>query len=160
VGWMTSAPAATRSETTGNSPDIRLHWPKIGSRCVRRCRSRRPTPATSRPVRARCRPPSAVPESRGPTHGLSLGLGAASALAVRVRITSRSTPAKPPRKANINRPVLVPVSAHRSAKDRNCALASTCACRCLYHQRAVRHRSFGDPWRCKSGRAITHQKIC
>jgi len=45
--------------------------------------------------------------------------------AVRVRIRSRSTSAKPPRTASIKRPVLVPVSAHGSAKDRNCALTST-----------------------------------
>src|SRR5689334_8754052 len=32
---------------------------------------------------------------------------------------------QPPRTAIINRPVLVPVSAHGSASDRNCALAST-----------------------------------
>jgi hypothetical protein len=45
--------------------------------------------------------------------------------AVRVRIRSRSTSAKPPSTAGIKRPVLVPVSAHGSAEDRNCALAST-----------------------------------
>ena len=45
--------------------------------------------------------------------------------AVRVQIRSRSTSARPPRTASINRPVLVPVSAHGSAKDRNCAFAST-----------------------------------
>ena len=45
--------------------------------------------------------------------------------AVRVRIRSRSTSASPPRTASIKRPVLVPVSAHGSASDRNCALAST-----------------------------------
>jgi hypothetical protein len=45
--------------------------------------------------------------------------------AVRVRIRSRSTSASPPSTASIKRPVLVPVSAHGSAKDRNCALAST-----------------------------------
>jgi hypothetical protein len=42
--------------------------------------------------------------------------------AVRVRI---STSARPPSTARINCPVLVPVSAHGSANDRNCALAST-----------------------------------
>jgi len=45
--------------------------------------------------------------------------------AVRVRIRSRSTSAKPPSTASIKRPVLVSVSAHGSANDRNCALAST-----------------------------------
>jgi hypothetical protein len=45
--------------------------------------------------------------------------------AVRVRIRSRSTSAKPPRTAIIKRPVLVPVSAHGSTSDRNCAFAST-----------------------------------
>src|SRR5580704_4275011 len=45
--------------------------------------------------------------------------------AVRVRIRSRSTSANPPSTASIKRPVLVPVSAHGSASDRNCALAST-----------------------------------
>src|SRR5215469_4390403 len=45
--------------------------------------------------------------------------------AVRVRIRSRSTSASPPSTASIQRPVLVTVSAHGSAKDRNCALAST-----------------------------------
>ena len=45
--------------------------------------------------------------------------------AVRVRIKSRSTSARPPSTDSINRPVRVPVSAHGSARDRNCALAST-----------------------------------
>ena len=45
--------------------------------------------------------------------------------AVRVRIRSRSTSANPPRMAIISRPVLVDVSAHGSASDRNCAPAST-----------------------------------
>ena len=45
--------------------------------------------------------------------------------AVRVRMRPRSTSAKPPRTVIISRPVLVLVSAHGSAKDRNCALAST-----------------------------------
>jgi hypothetical protein len=45
--------------------------------------------------------------------------------AVRVRIRSRSTSARPPITAKHHRPVLVPVSAHGSANDRNCALAST-----------------------------------
>ena len=45
--------------------------------------------------------------------------------AVRVRIRSRSTSAKPPSTASIKRPVLLVLSAHGSAKDRNCALAST-----------------------------------
>jgi hypothetical protein len=44
--------------------------------------------------------------------------------AVRVRIRSRSTSAKPPRTAITSRPVLVPVSAHGSARERNCALAA------------------------------------
>jgi hypothetical protein len=35
------------------------------------------------------------------------------------------TLAKPPNTASIKRPMLVPVSAHGSGKDRNCALAST-----------------------------------
>jgi hypothetical protein len=39
--------------------------------------------------------------------------------AVRVRIRSRSTSAKPPSTASIKRPVLVPVSAHGSASDLN-----------------------------------------
>jgi hypothetical protein len=41
--------------------------------------------------------------------------------AVRVRIRSRSTSASPPNTAIISRPVLVPVSAHGSASERNCA---------------------------------------
>jgi hypothetical protein len=45
--------------------------------------------------------------------------------AVRVRIRSRSTSAKPPRTAIISRPVLVAVSAHGSARDRNWPPAST-----------------------------------
>jgi hypothetical protein len=45
--------------------------------------------------------------------------------AVRVRIRSRSTSASPPRTAIIKHPALVPVSAHGSASDRTCALAST-----------------------------------
>ena len=45
--------------------------------------------------------------------------------AVRVRIRSRSTSASPPSTASIKRPVLMPVSAHGSASDRNCAFAST-----------------------------------
>ena len=44
--------------------------------------------------------------------------------AVRVRIRSRSTSATPPNTASIKRPVLVPVSAHGSASDRNCAYPS------------------------------------
>jgi hypothetical protein len=44
---------------------------------------------------------------------------------VHVQIRSLSTSAKPPRTAIIKRPVLVPVSAHGSASDRNCASAST-----------------------------------
>jgi hypothetical protein len=45
--------------------------------------------------------------------------------AVRVRIRSRSMSARPPRTASIKRPVLVPLSAHGSASERNCALASS-----------------------------------
>ena len=45
--------------------------------------------------------------------------------AVRVRIRSRSTSARPPSTASIKRPVRVLVSAHGSASDRNSALAST-----------------------------------
>ena len=45
--------------------------------------------------------------------------------AVWVRISSRSTSASPPSTASINRPVLLVLSAHCSAKDRNSALAST-----------------------------------
>jgi len=45
--------------------------------------------------------------------------------AVRVRIRSRSTSASPPKTAIIKLPVLVPVSAHGSAGERNCASAST-----------------------------------
>ena len=40
--------------------------------------------------------------------------------AVRVRIRSRSTSARPPSTASIKRPVLVPVSVHGSARERNC----------------------------------------
>jgi hypothetical protein len=46
-------------------------------------------------------------------------------LAVRVRMRSRSTSAKPPRTAIIKRVVLVTVSAHGLASERNCAVAST-----------------------------------
>jgi hypothetical protein len=46
-------------------------------------------------------------------------------LAVRVRIKSRSTSARPPSTASIKRPVLLVLSAHGSATERNCALAST-----------------------------------
>jgi len=42
--------------------------------------------------------------------------------AVRVRIRSRSTSASPPRTTSIKRPVLLVLSAHGSAKDRNCVL--------------------------------------
>ena len=41
--------------------------------------------------------------------------------AVRVRIRSRSTSASPPSTASIKRPVLLVLSAHGSAKNRNCA---------------------------------------
>jgi hypothetical protein len=51
--------------------------------------------------------------------------------AVRVRIRSRSTSASPPKTASINRPVLLVLSAHGSAKDRNCALASTYPFLCI-----------------------------
>ena len=43
--------------------------------------------------------------------------------AVRVRIRSRSTSARPPRTTIISRPVLVSVSAQGSANERNCTLA-------------------------------------
>jgi hypothetical protein len=56
--------------------------------------------------------------------------------AVRVRIRSRSTLARPPSTAIIKRPVLVPVSAHGSANDRNCALASTI---CFTMKAALHH---------------------
>jgi len=56
---------------------------------------------------------------------LPFGLARLRPSAVRVRIESRSTSARPPRTASIKRPVLVPVSAHGSARERNCALAST-----------------------------------
>ena len=56
---------------------------------------------------------------------LSLGRGAAPAFggagADKIAFHVRSPPSTP----SIKRPVLVPVSAHGSAKDRNCALAST-----------------------------------
>ncbi len=69
--------------------------------------------------------------------------------AVRVRIRSRSTPAKPPNTAIINRPVLVPVSAHGSASDRNCALAST-ICFTMANRskvlRAIRYRGLDLPY--------------
>ena len=74
---------------------------------------------------------------------LSLGLGAAPASAVRVRIRSRSTSASPPSTASIKRPVLVPLSAHGSANDRNCALASTM--RLLASERPSLHAIFGSP---------------
>ena len=45
--------------------------------------------------------------------------------AVRVRIRSRSTSARPPSTASIKRPVLLVLSAHGSASERHCALAST-----------------------------------
>jgi hypothetical protein len=45
--------------------------------------------------------------------------------AVSVWIKSRSTSASPPNTASIKRQVLIPVSAHGSAKDRNGTLAST-----------------------------------
>jgi hypothetical protein len=53
-----------------------------------------------------------------------------------VRIRSRSTSANPPRTAIIKRPVLVPVSAHGSASDRNWASASTI---CLTMKAALHH---------------------
>jgi hypothetical protein len=54
------------------------------------------------------------------------GLAAAPALgSAGVDRIALNTSARPPNTASIERPVLVPVSAHGSAKDRNCALAST-----------------------------------
>jgi hypothetical protein len=47
--------------------------------------------------------------------------------AVRVRIRSRSTSAKPPSTARVTGPVLVPVSAHGSAKDRISSSCPRCA---------------------------------
>ena len=61
--------------------------------------------------------------------------------AVRVRIRSRSTSANPPSTASIKRPVLVPVSAHGSASDRNCAFASTI---CLTPPHELPPRARGD----------------
>jgi hypothetical protein len=55
-------------------------------------------------------------EGRGAAHVLPLGLARLLPSAVRVRIRSRSTSARPPRTASIKRPVLVPVSAHGSAR--------------------------------------------
>ena len=45
--------------------------------------------------------------------------------AVRVRIRSRSTSARPPSTTSINRRVLLVLSVRGPAKDRNCALVST-----------------------------------
>ena len=56
---------------------------------------------------------------------LSLGLGAAPAFGGAGADKIAFHIGKPPSTASIKRPVLVPVSAHGSAKDRNCALAST-----------------------------------
>ena len=55
---------------------------------------------------------------------LSLGLGAALAFGGAGADKIAFHIGKPPSTASIKRPVLVPVSAHGSAKDRNCALAS------------------------------------
>jgi len=60
--------------------------------------------------------------------------------AVRVRIRSRSTSANPPNTAIINRPVLVPVSAHGSASERNRALASTIRLMMANRSKALRAR--------------------
>jgi hypothetical protein len=59
------------------------------------------------------------------THADGEGWAGLAGLALLVRIRSRSTSARPPSTASTKRPVLVPVSAHGSTKDRDCALAST-----------------------------------
>jgi hypothetical protein len=55
--------------------------------------------------------------ARASAPGWTLGGAGADQVALHV--------ASPPNTASIKRPVLVPVSAHDSAKDRNCTLAST-----------------------------------
>jgi len=65
--------------------------------------------------------------------------------AVRVRIRSRSTSAKPPNTASIKRPVLV--SAHSSATDRNCALASTMRLTMPNRSKVLRARRSPSPRR-------------
>jgi hypothetical protein len=54
----------------------------------------------------------------------SLALARLLPSAVRVRTRSRCRSARPPRAASINRPVLVAVGVHGSARLRNCAPAS------------------------------------
>jgi hypothetical protein len=64
-------------------------------------------------------------ECRASAHVLSLGLGAASAVGGAGADKVALHVASPPNTAIISRPVLVPVSAHGSASERNCGLAST-----------------------------------
>ena len=63
--------------------------------------------------------------------------------AVRVRIRSRSTSAKPPSTASISRPVLVPVSAHGSAKDRGKAMGRPPSLTPAQQKEATRRRAQG-----------------
>jgi len=57
-----------------------------------------------------------------------------------------ATSASPPSTASINRPVLLALSAHGSAKDRNCALASTIRLTMANRSKVLR-ASGGDPHR-------------
>jgi hypothetical protein len=66
--------------------------------------------------------------------------------AVRVWIRSRSTSANPPNTAIINRPVLVPVSAHGSARERNCALVSTIRLTMANRSKALRAKRSKASW--------------
>jgi hypothetical protein len=81
-------------------------------------------------------------ECRGSAHVLSLGLGAASAVGGAGADKVALHVASPPNTAIISRPVLVPVSAHGSASERNCGLASTIcltmAQRCCARRRSMR----------------------
>ena len=77
--------------------------------------------------------------------------------AVRVRIKSRSTSARPPSTASINRPVRVPVSAHGSARDRNCALASTMRLTMAKRSRVLRaKRSARHGHHVAGGKTVEH----
>jgi hypothetical protein len=61
---------------------------------------------------------------------LSSGLGAAPAFGGAGADKIALNIGEPPSTASIKRPVLAPVSARGSAKDRNCALASTMRVTC------------------------------
>ena len=77
---------------------------------------------------------------------LSLGLGAAPAFGGAGADQVAPNIGKPAQTASINRPLLVPVSAHGSASERNCALASTIRLTMANRSKALRAKRSKASW--------------